>query len=106
MKLADLLSECEARHIGLAAHGDRLKVQAPQGALTPALRTALAEHKPALLDYLSRPRWRVDPDAQPLRIPLTVDKPPSEWLAERGLRIVGGDPTTGTLYFADMEVAA
>jgi len=89
----------------VAVDGDRLKIDAPQGAMTPDLRAALAERKATILDYLSRPRWRVDQDAEPLRIPLSLDKPPSEYLAERGLRIVGGDQN-GRLYVADQEVAA
>ena len=105
MTFDNLLNECEARQIGLAARGERLHVEAPAGAITDDLRAALAEHKAAIMDLLSRPRWRSDPDAEPLRIPLTVDQPPSEWLAERGLRIVDGDHN-GTLYVAGQEVAA
>jgi len=84
---------------------DKLRIEAPQGAVTPDLRAALAEHKAEIMDLLSRPAWRVDPDAEPLRIPLTWDQTPSEYLVERGLRVVGGDHN-GTLYIAGQEVAA
>ncbi len=105
-ELSDLLNECEGRQIGLAARGERLYVEAPKGAIDDDLRAGLAEHKAELLDYLRRLSWRSDPNAQPLHIPLSWDFTPSEYLAERGLRIVGGDPTTGTLYVADLEAAA
>jgi len=104
-ELSDLLNECENRHIGLAARGERLYVEAPKGVMDDDLRAALTAHKPALLDFLRRLSWRIDQDAEPLRIPLSLDQAPSEWLAERGLRIVGGDHN-GTLYVADQEVAA
>ncbi len=42
----------EERGIAVAAEGGRLKVDAPAGAITPDLRQALAEHKPALLAHL------------------------------------------------------
>ena len=50
-----LLSRLAALNVTLTAHGDRLRVEAPAGALTAELRAALAEHKPALLDLLSQP---------------------------------------------------
>lgn len=94
-----LLSRLAALNVTLTSAGDRLRVEAPAGALTDELRAALAEHKAALLDLLS-PR---DPDPERLRIPLTLNEPPSEWLAKRGLGIVGGDPATGTLFVARCE---
>jgi hypothetical protein len=101
-----LLSRLAALDVALTAQGDRLRVEAPVGALTAELRAALTEHKRALLDLLSRsprsPGERHDPDPQPVRIPLNLYEPPSEWLAKRGLRIVGGDPATGTLFVADL----
>ncbi len=54
-ELDALLAELAARGVGLAAEGDQLRVQAPKGALTPALREALAVHKPALLAHLATP---------------------------------------------------
>ncbi len=88
-----LLSRLSALNVTVTAHGDRLRVEAPAGALTAELRAALAEHKPALLALLSPQR---------MRIPLTLEESPSEWLARRGLRIVGGDPATGTLFVANL----
>lgn len=102
-KLTDLLDDCLDRQITVEAQGDRLKIEGPKGALTPDLRGALTERKAEIINFLSRPRWYIDPTWQAHRIPLSLDKPPSEWLAECGLRIVGGDPATGALYVADME---
>jgi hypothetical protein len=53
MTLAELLTVVSAADIRLEARGDRLVFDAPHGALTPALRTALVEQKPALLAWLA-----------------------------------------------------
>jgi hypothetical protein len=111
MTLEVLLGRLAALDVKLTVRGDRLRVEAPAGALTAELRAALAEQKAALLDLLSlvsRSESRPDriephgPDPQPVCIPLRLDEPPSEWLAKRGLRIVGGDPATGTLFVAGL----
>jgi hypothetical protein len=39
--------------IKLSVRGDRLHYQAPPGSMTPEVRTALADHKPALLGLLA-----------------------------------------------------
>ena len=53
MTLAELLTVVRAADIRLEAHGDRLVFDAPHGALTPELRAALVEQKPALLAFLA-----------------------------------------------------
>ncbi len=53
MTATDLLTSCRAAGIILAADGDSLAVDAPAGALTPALRDTLARHKPELLALLA-----------------------------------------------------
>jgi len=53
MTLAELLTVVRAADIRLEARGDRLVFDAPHGALTPELRAALAEQKPALLAWLA-----------------------------------------------------
>jgi hypothetical protein len=49
MTLADLLTVIRAADIRLEARGDRLLFDAPYGALTPELRSALVQQKAALL---------------------------------------------------------
>jgi hypothetical protein len=39
--------------VTLSLHGDRLRYRSPAGALTPDLRAAVTEHKPALIHILS-----------------------------------------------------
>jgi TubC N-terminal docking domain len=51
MTLAALIAALDARGVGLSA---RLVVDAPAGVLTPELREALAEHKPLLLQRVTR----------------------------------------------------
>ena len=54
MTLTEVLAELGRLGIVATAKGDRLHLDAPRGALTTALRSALAEHKPALLLHLVR----------------------------------------------------
>jgi hypothetical protein len=53
MTLAELLTLVRAADIRLEARSDRLLFDAPHGALTPVLRAALADQKPALLAWLA-----------------------------------------------------
>lgn len=47
-----LLADLVARDVRLSAAGDKLRVNAPRGALTAELRRALLDHKPELLKAL------------------------------------------------------
>ena len=49
MSAAELLATLRARDCELTAAGERLRVEAPAGALTPDLRDALTAHKADLL---------------------------------------------------------
>ncbi len=55
MNATSLISDLRARGVFLAAIGDRLRVDAPVGVVSPDLRAALAQHKPELVRLLSRP---------------------------------------------------
>jgi hypothetical protein len=48
-----LLADIEARGARVTIRGDRLRVEAPRGVLTPSLRALLLEVKPALLGLLA-----------------------------------------------------
>ena len=52
MSMDDLLDELSRRRIGLHLDGDKLRFRAPQGALTAELRTAIAQHRPAIISRL------------------------------------------------------
>ena len=54
MTLHELVKEAACRGISLTivGSGDRLRVKAPRGTLTPELRQALAQYKCALLTWL------------------------------------------------------
>ena len=56
MSAVDLLATLRAHDCELTAAGERLRVDAPSGALTPDLRAALAEHKADLLAELEAER--------------------------------------------------
>ena len=55
MTAPELLAALTALGASVQAVEDRLRIEAPPGALTPALRCALAEQKPALLTLLREP---------------------------------------------------
>ena len=52
MTAVEVLTTLQHRGVTLIPRGDRLRVDAPEGTLTPALRAALRTHKAALLDLL------------------------------------------------------
>jgi len=54
---AALMADLEARGVRLAAMGERLRVDAPRGALTATDRDALVRYKPALLAALRAEAW-------------------------------------------------
>jgi hypothetical protein len=54
--ITDLLAETARLGVRLAAHGDRLRVEAPAGVVTPQLRATLAARKPDLLPVV----WRLE----------------------------------------------
>ena len=56
MNAINLLSELRRREIKIWAEGDQLRVNAPEGAVTPALRAALLECKQGILALLSSAR--------------------------------------------------
>jgi hypothetical protein len=83
MTLAEVLAATHDAGIVLEARGETLHVEAPRGAVTPELRTALTAHKRTLLDVV----WRLDamrrhgfdgtPDrAHPERPPVAVARWP------------------------------
>ena len=55
MNAGDLLHQLQALGVVLIPEGDRLRIDAPAGVLTPDLRQALATQKSALLQLLSQP---------------------------------------------------
>jgi hypothetical protein len=60
MTAAALLTELRNRGAAVAVVGDRLRVEAPVGTVTPEMREALAAHKPELLRLLSTPTLDAD----------------------------------------------
>src|SRR2546423_3247074 len=55
MTARELLTELKQKGVDIKANGDRLVIDAPKGAITPELRTSLAEHKSQLLTILRAP---------------------------------------------------
>lgn len=98
--LTALLTALADRGIAIAAEGDRLRVDAPVDALTPSLRSALAEHKAALLAHLAGDAQPTPPpEPEIVRIPLDGL---SEYLAAHDLKVIGGTPRFGGADFRPM----
>jgi hypothetical protein len=53
-----LVAELKAQGVQLSARGDRLRVEAPPGVLTPEVRQALTDRKAAILALLERDHQR------------------------------------------------
>lgn len=77
MTVTALLSELERRGVRLQTDGSRVGFS-PAGAVTPDLRQAIREHKPALLKLLSPPTGDSTFDDAPLGPPVAdpFDEPP------------------------------
>ncbi len=60
MSADELLIELKARGVSLEVDGDRLRVDAPKGAVTPELREALAAHKAEVLALLTITEDEID----------------------------------------------
>ena len=97
MSAVELLTELEARGVYVTADGDRLKIRAPKGTITPELRERLEENKPEIISALMPSRPELDaicrracrdfPDVEPARLRefLEVAEDP-EWCSERVAR--------------------
>lgn len=53
MTSLDLLAELEQLNVKVSLNGNKLRLDAPAGVLTPALKEAIAKHKPELIAILS-----------------------------------------------------
>lgn len=53
MTLLGLLVELKRLNVKLSLAGDKLRLEAPAGTLTPKLKEALVKHRPALMPLLS-----------------------------------------------------
>ncbi len=94
MTLDELTAELTARGVKIEAVDGKLRVDAPSGALTVDLRAALGDHKAALVARFgpsvpSKPSVPSARETPPVRIPLGTL---SDYLAQNGLRVVGGSP--------------
>jgi len=58
MSIGSILAELREKEITIWAEGDRLRCEAPTGALTPELRSLLAQHKAELLESLKAVQQR------------------------------------------------
>ncbi|HLV68496.1 MAG TPA: amino acid adenylation domain-containing protein [Polyangiaceae bacterium] len=66
MSVVSLLRELSARGVELALDGDRLRVNAPRGALTPELTARLKAERDALIEILASARGPVQQPLPPL----------------------------------------
>jgi len=55
----DLLAELQRLNVKLTLAGDKLRLEAPAGVLTPALKEVVTKHKPELVSFLQNPTCQV-----------------------------------------------
>ena len=77
MTADETLAELHRRGVILEPNGDRLRYRAPQGALTPELREAMAEHKGEILSTIRRFGDGFPP---PLGRPLATEQELRRWM--------------------------
>ena len=85
MNKDELVAEAHRLGISLTSNGEKLRVEAPKGALTEEIRQALAEHKAEILSLLTP-----SPDTGAL---LTRLRNGLSWLWEQHQRWQSGDYT-------------
>src|SRR5262245_16301734 len=73
MKTHELLAYLRNLDVKLRADGDHLRINAPRGALTPALRTELAEHKVEILAFLHNTQLAIHSTLPPIS-PISRDR--------------------------------
>ena len=110
MSAAELLTELQTQGVQITADGDRLRIRAPRGTMTPELRERLAKSKPDILAALSMPdRPELDricrkavadyPDVEPARLRrfIEVAEDP-EWCTERVARHLARRMSEGLIH--------
>ncbi|MFO1432623.1 MAG: amino acid adenylation domain-containing protein [Candidatus Competibacteraceae bacterium] len=66
MKIARFINHLKSLRIRLWLEGEQLSYQAPKGALTPALRAEISEHKSEILTFLGQAQQTLDTRIQPV----------------------------------------
>ncbi len=74
MSAEQILTQLRDQDMRLSVTGDRLRVDAPKGAITPELRSMLADHKPELIEALT-PTLIYDADLDVLVDPEAMEDP-------------------------------
>ena len=97
MSAQDLLTDLQSRGVQISAEGDRLRIRAPKGAITPELGERLEQNKPEIISALMPSRPELDaicrravsdfPTVDPARLRrfIEVAEDP-EWCSERVAR--------------------
>jgi hypothetical protein len=82
MTSVELLQTLQGKGVSLAIQGDRLRVDAPVGVLTPEMREVIAAHKTSLMTLMSQRH------TEPTQLPLVADVPDTELECLRAQRDV------------------
>lgn len=81
MKPSDIIAELHNMGVRFWAEGDKLKLDAPVGVITTALREELARHKKTLMKTLTDPR--PGSIARPIPVRFNVEHPPRQCLIDQ-----------------------
>jgi YD repeat-containing protein len=112
--LTDLQACLERLGVKLSARGNKLHFQAPKGVLTPAIKAALIDHKPALLASLGKAGAPVTAAAMagPAPAPPTRPAPPTVHIVAQSTAVLNrriawdyapGDPDALRRYWLRVE---
>ncbi len=107
MNAATLLAELKQQHVNVWAEGENLRIQAPKGAATPALRARIAEHKAELLAWLKNGTNGAQAAAPPSQVTLAQRYQPfpltdiqhAYWIGRSGALPLGQVSTHGYTEF-------
>ncbi len=61
MTPTELIAELERRNVKIFLAGDKLRLEAPAGVLTPEIKEAVTKYKPELMAWLRNPTCEVWP---------------------------------------------
>ncbi len=80
MTTIELIEKLHGLGVEVQAIGDRLKIDAPAGIVTPELKSVIVERKPEILEILAT--FRAGSIVRPVPVRFNIENPPAECLMD------------------------